>query len=268
MEPTAFPTRAILDSEEGHEELAKELKSRGIEVVWIPFENFLQNPCVTPTDLVVGNHMWTRAALRHLGIPVPNPPDYPECLKHLLHRKIWTTTLSEALNHIRTAKGQTFIKPAVDIKTFSAVIEPRDQMLEVFLSGVPGTTLKPHPPNTRVFCAEVVDMITEYRVYVVNGEIRAVCHYGGGPTDLKIDMKIVEEAVRVLGGHDPDVIAGCGIDFGILRRTQEGTEALVTCLVEVNDGYSLGVYDGFEAKDHADMLISRWKKLLTHLPAS
>jgi hypothetical protein len=267
MQASRFPTRAILDSEGGYEDLAKELRSRGIEVVWRDFEDFLVRPQVTPSDLVVGNHLWTRTALKQLGIPVPTPPDYPDCLKHLLHRRIWTTTLGEALNHVRKAQGQTFVKPAVDAKTFSAVIEPRDQMLELFLTGVQGTTMKPHAPETPVFCAEVVNIVTEYRVYVVNGEIRACCHYGGGPQDLWIDLAVVEEAVRVLGEHEPDVIAGCGMDFGVLQRTEEGEQKHVTCLVEVNDGYSLGVYDGFGMKDYADMLVARWEKLLTHLPA-
>merc|ERR1719428_841161 len=122
-------------------------------------------------------------------------------------------------------------------------------MLELFLTGVQGTTMKPRAPETPVFCAEVVNIVTEYRVYVVNGEIRACCHYGGGPQDLWIDLAVVEEAVRVLGEHEPDVIAGCGMDFGVLQRTEEGEEKHVTCLVEVNDGYSLGVYDGFGMMD-------------------
>ena len=32
---------------------------------------------------------------------------------------------------------------------------------------------------------------------------------------------------------------------------------LQTCLVEVNDGYSLGVYPGISGKDYTDLLISR-----------
>lgn len=33
--------------------------------------------------------------------------------------------------------------------------------------------------------------------------------------------------------------------------------ALQTCLLEVNDGYSLGVYPGISGKDYTDLLISR-----------
>jgi hypothetical protein len=36
----------------------------------------------------------------------------------------------------------------------------------------------------------------------------------------------------------------------------------VTCLVEVNDGYSLGWYEGLSGKDYTDLLITRWAELL------
>jgi hypothetical protein len=54
----------------------------------------------TRGDLVVGNFDWTRIAARQLGIELPTPPDYPECLSHLLHRKIWRSTLIEVLSSI------------------------------------------------------------------------------------------------------------------------------------------------------------------------
>lgn len=260
------PARAILSDNRAGSALESEFKKRGIVVEIREFEDFLRrHQDVSVSDLVVGNHMWTRAALRHLGVPIPAPPDYPECLKHLLHRRVWQSTLGEMVDYVKSADTQTFIKPAIDAKTFSAVIEPRDQMLEVFLTGVPGTTMTPNPPDMPVHCAEVVDIVTEYRVYVVNGAIRSVCHYGGGPTDVALDMDVVEEAVRVLKDSDEtrDVAEGCSLDFGLMRRkASEGDDELVTCLVEVNDGYSIGVYDGFCASDEADLLISRWGSLL------
>ena len=37
----------------------------------------------------------------------------------------------------------------------------------------------------------------------------------------------------------------------------------VTGLIEVNDGYSLGHYEGLSGKDYTDMFIARWHTL-TH----
>ncbi len=76
--------------------MADELKARGIPVVSKCTEQILRNPLpLTENDLVVGDFKWTSYALKRLGIAMPEPPDYPECLKHLLHRKIWSSTLGE-----------------------------------------------------------------------------------------------------------------------------------------------------------------------------
>merc|ERR1712085_254 len=88
-----------------------------------------------------------------------------------------------------------------------------DQMLDALLDGIPGVW-EPLPPATPVHCAEVVQMISEYRVYVVNGAIRSVCHYGNGPTDGDgaLDMAVVEDAVRTFVESEEGglVSAGCG----------------------------------------------------------
>ena len=44
------------------------------------------------------------------------------------------------------------------------------------------------------------------------------------------------------------------MDFAVMKQPDG---ALQTCLLEVNDGYSLGVYPGISGKDYTDLLISR-----------
>jgi len=48
------------------------------------------------------------------------------------------------------------------------------------------------------------------------------------------------------------------MDFGILEDGR-------TCLVEVNDGYSLGRYDGINGSDYTDLLIARWNQLTNQI---
>ena len=50
-------------------------------------------------------------------------------------------------------------------------------------------------------------------------------------------------------------LAGFGMDFAIMTRDK----GFRTCLVEVNDGYSLGRYEGLNGKDYTDLLIARWQ---------
>ncbi|CAE7325608.1 unnamed protein product [Symbiodinium sp. CCMP2592] len=260
-----FPARAFVQTfdeiPEDYKDLVVELRGRGVPVELRTTESMLAEPFpLTRDDLVVGDFDWTRTALKQLGIPMPQPPDYPTCLQHLLRRRIWQSTLGEIREQLASslpdADHQVFIKPAVDTKAFSAIVEPRDQMLAPLLEGIPDC-ISPLPFNLPVHCAEVVDMISEYRVYVVHREIRAICHYKGPSEGAgALDLNVVKEAVQTLcqseEGHN---LAGFGMDFAVL---EEGT-----CLVEVNDGFSLGKYPGVSGKDYTDLLVARWHSLMT-----
>lgn len=129
---------------------------------------------------------------------MPEPPDYPECLKHLLHRKIWSSTLGEIEIYLLVPSEdkpeQIFIKPSHDTKAFSAIIEPKDQMISALINGIP-FVMDPLSADMPVHCSEVVEMISEYRVYVINGSIRSICHYKG-PEGM-LDVSVVEEAVKI-----------------------------------------------------------------------
>jgi len=51
-------------------------------------------------------------------------------------------------------------------------------MLETLLFGIPGLT-DGLPMDTPVYCSELVKFHSEFRVYVINGEIKAICQYTG-----------------------------------------------------------------------------------------
>ena len=266
--------------------------------------------------LVVGDFSWTRSALEQLNIVMPEPPDYPSCLQKFLHRRVWQSTLGEVGQQLANDLLQThnggdpppniFIKPATDTKAFSAIIEPKDQMLDALLTGIEGI-LKPLPRETPVHCAEIVDMILEYRVYVVSGDIRAVCQYKGPPTPpvegsesfsansvgcnvndvvasnddgapssakttgdgrggvATLDMRVVREAVQLLSDSpEGRMLTGYGMDFAVIAS--KNPNRFDTCLVEVNDGYSLGAYPGLSGRDYTDLLCSRWHALVSAAP--
>ena len=53
------------------------------------------------------------------------------------------------------------------------------------------------------------------------------------------------------------------IDFGVAKYIDEnGEESHHTILVEVNDGYSLGLYPGCSVKIYTDVLLERWYELV------
>jgi hypothetical protein len=49
----------------------------------------------------------------------------------------------------------------------------------------------------------------------------------------------------------------------VIKKTVDGQDQFETALIEVNDGYSLGCYEGLPDKDYVDMLIARWQQLMS-----
>jgi hypothetical protein len=133
MEADSFPKRAFVQVFYGGRMnrestiVTKEMNRRGIDVFTFETEDILSKPLpLTRNDLVVGDFDWTRMALKQLKIKMPNPPDYPECLNHLLKRKVWKSTLQKVLKVLETATENIFIKPAADIKAFNGIVEPKE----------------------------------------------------------------------------------------------------------------------------------------------
>jgi len=263
--------------------VADELKKRNIPVIFKRTEDIVFHGWKQPLtcdDLVVGNFDWTRLALKQLKLSMPTPPDYPDCLKHLLHRRVWESTLGGVQKFLKIPENkstQVFLKPALSAKAFAAIVEPRDRMLDTLINGIPGC-LDGLPASTPVLCSELVDMIVEYRVYVVDGTIRSICQYRGTPTPIssssgsidptspKLNIEVVNKAVQTLSKNpEGQDLTGYGMDFAVIKdKKQDGVlvDTYTTCLVEVNDGFSLGRYEGISGKDYTDLLIARWARLV------
>jgi hypothetical protein len=57
-------------------------------------------------------------------------------------------------------------------------------------------------------------------------------------------------------------LAGCSLDFAVMKKKVDGVDTFLTTLIEVNDGFALGYYEGVSPKDYTDLLIARWAQLL------
>ena len=109
-----------------------------------------------------------------------------------------------------------------------------------------------------MYCSELVPIVAEYRVYCVNGEIRGICHYKG-PKDAALDEMVVRDAAYTLFHSDEGKnLCGCSLDFAVVMK--DGREE--TALIEVNDGYSLGWYEGVSGKAYTELLAARWQRLM------
>lgn len=240
--------RAALLQQQGNGRLEAEIKSlaAGLGQRNVACEFFLEKQMqrrqlqLAPDILVAGHIPVVLSALRQLGIEPPVPNDYPECLRPWLHRRMWTSTVSDLVRTLQEEVARPFFaKPMGRHKRFRG---------HVFASWDDLRALGGASDHMQVICSDIVEWVSEYRVYVVRGQIVGMRHYLGDP-QVPVDREQVEEAVVVFEASG-DAPAGYGIDFGVLRTGE-------TALVEINDGYALGSY-GLEDDLYADLIIGRW----------
>lgn len=176
-------------------------------------------------------------ALDTMGVPRPPSLDYPEVLDPFLCRSVRRMLLREA----RGLTGRKlFVKPCKQKLFTGFVCEGtfNDQI-----------RMGPYSETEEVFVSDPVNFVSEYRCFVLRGDILTARHYKGD-WGVSISRKRVEEAVEA---WEDAPVAYC-LDFG---ATDKGE----TVLVEVNDGFALGTY-GLQPTLYAQMLEARWQEMV------
>ena len=226
--------------------VVEELTERGISISFYTEKRIQRRQL--PLDnqsLVVGDMSCVLGALKQLGIPEPLINDYPACLNYLMYRKKWISTVSKLEKRFIDGNyAPIFAKPATRSKRFTGCIfETEHDLYKIY--GV--------SRQEKLLCSEVVYWVSEYRVYVVNSEIRSVDFYNGD-NSVFIDVKQVQQAIKALDDAG-ESYAGYAIDFGVLDSGE-------TALVEMNDGFAVGAYS-IDRKNYTDLILARWEELLS-----
>jgi len=229
-------------------QLEAEFKRRGLPIQYFTKKQLFRGRLsVSRETLVAGEIPVVENALGQIGIQFSRIDSYPECLHELLKRRIWKSDLSRVLSDLESGIiNDVFVKPSDRAKKFTGfVINSHSD-----LYGLGGISRK-----TPVYCSEVVDWISEFRVYIINSSVAGIRNYSGDP-EIEIDESIVKKALFIL--EELNVApAGYAIDFGVLKNGE-------TALVEMNDGYSLGSYN-LEDDKYADLLLARWEELMSYI---
>lgn len=195
---------------------------------------------LTRSTLVAGGLRTVESAFKQIGMQMPEANNLPDELADFFGRKVTRTTLGEVRSQWGRASGDScFLKPLDQNKLFPAIaLFDRDDL----------ATLDSLHDETRVLVSEYVLFESEWRVFVVRGEIVGLSHYQG---DFFVypDSTTLKSAV----GKYESAPAGYGIDFGVLSDGR-------TVLVEANDGYSLGSYS-LNSVDYTRLLEARWAEL-------
>jgi hypothetical protein len=109
--------------------------------------------------------------------------------------------------------------------------------------------------SIEVLTCKPVDMISEYRAIILDGEILDVRRYKGD-WGVVIDSDTVKAAVNDFEASGEAPVAYT-LDFALCNRGFGGAN---TILVEANDGYAFGNY-GLNAEDYVSCLAARWAEL-------
>ena len=178
---------------------------------------------------------------------MPAHAPYPEVLQPCLHRQVWKEkSLRRVLDRLRAGGAPVFIKPASGWKRFTGFIPEHAD--DYRLSAV--------SKNIEVWVSEPIQLLSEWRVYVLRAKIHEItfCDHGGDPA-LRPDLREIEAAVDTLHHHHL-APAGFVIDFGLTSQGQ-------TALIEMNDGFSFGAYQGVSAQTYWDINWVRWQELVS-----
>lgn len=229
-----------------NQRLGYHLRAHGISIDWTT-RNGLRSGRhqLTPATLVAGSVQYVHTALEMLGVDIPAPLGFPETLTPWLHRNIEHTTAAAA---IERASGQLiFAKPADQLKAFTGGLTNDIEVIDA---------LRTLEPERHVYISDVVEMLAEWRCFVIDGQLRAVEQYAPD-IDVCLWPKPTPEELEPLidAAHNATGYASMSVDVA----RGPGGELIV---VELNDGYALGSY-GIDNDTYYDLLWSRWQQLTT-----
>lgn len=203
----------------------------------IPFHSLMAPEDVTRHDVVCGYIGTVKGALRKLGV-VPTELDYPEELEPFYGRKVFKTDWSYVTD---SANWPVFVKPVHQKLYTGGLIR---EFKDLIAKGDHGQ---------EVWCAEPVEMLSEFRCFIRYGQIIGMKHYKGDPFIVP-----KESFVQQMLLYYTKKPAGFSLDVAVIKN-KHGYEQ--TIVVEVNDGFSLGTY-GLDGLFYAKLISARWAEMV------
>lgn len=193
---------------------------------------------VSPWNIVVGDIESTDTFFQKLGIPSQKALNIPEILLPFAGRKIEYMTMGEFRKDTRVP---IFVKPNGRAKSFIGGVLDNLSSKEWMFEGV--------SDNTECLISEVIELVSEYRGYVINGQLMGIKHYRD---DFRIfpDMGTVDMVIKSY----ENAPSGYTIDFGIDDKGR-------TLLIECNDGWAIGNY-GLDPLLYTKLLATRWLEIM------
>lgn len=203
---------------------------------------------VSQEDIVVDYLDQCKFIFRKFGVN-PDLPDYPEILSKFLGRRIWKDTIDSIANDESKWSAGYFVKPLREKAFTGKVIKSTQDLIGC------GN----YSENYEVFVSEQIDILAEWRIYVLYDEIVGIFPYTptleGKDTTYKyyFDPIVVGNLMETFSRWENRPTA-CSIDICLTRDKR-------TLMLEMNDAYALGNY-GLHHILYAKMISARWSQLL------
>lgn len=200
------------------------------------------------TQVPVGSIPFIRAALQQRGLAVPTPDCYPKALSPFLHRVMRQAKLGEVLSRLGAGGPSVFIKPVEHLKRFTGFVADFEN--EYRLSSV--------SRSLRVWEVQVVHWKSEWRAYIVGDKVRHLAWYAGDVNCIP-EEGVVRQMVDAYARAGAP--AGYVLDVGVMVNHSAPSGEPITALIEANDGFAIGAYDGVSAQVYTALLVARWREM-------
>lgn len=218
----------------------------GYEVVLFD-EKDIDTLDITPETPVFAGVTIFKRIVDKLGVGYKPFDCYPEILKPYYGRTITRSTLGVEREKFYKTHKKVFVKPVL----------PKQFIGNVWESSLNTILLAKIPDDAEVWVCELINIISEFRCYVLDGEILGVKHYYGDWSVVPNNL-IVEDVVKQYKSSP----SAYGIDFCVTSHN-ENPNIHKTLVLEVNDGCNLGNY-GIDSFHYGEMIVSRWMEICKH----
>lgn len=226
----------------------------GIQIHTAPMEgiNAFRGQLERGEMMPVGSVEFVLEAMSIAGIEPPPAPGFPAQLQPWLHRTVSRTTLAK----LAGIQGRTFVKP-VETKLFNGfVFDPQTSVKDLDEHDREQlASMGKLDVSTEIWTSPVVEFISEFRYYVMDGRIAGQGRYDpDGADDAPApDLRQVEAAIAAYGASAP-----FAIDMGVLSTG-------LTALVEVHDAWAIGLYGrALSPQDYYRFLCNYWDHLVVN----
>jgi len=202
--------------------------------------------CIPKRSMVIAPIDETEEFFRRHKIKVRPPLNIPIYLYPMLKRDVHVTSGEDFKRFYLNRNGPRpiFAKPNDRLKEWASGVLTNHGLDSIMMDEI--------RDESEVLVSDVVEMLSEYRVFVDMGKIVGIKNYRG-EFDIFPDMKYINRCFEIYEASGDHPVSYT-LDFAVSAKGE-------TTFVEANDAWSIGSY-GLEYDVYTKLLIHRWLEIM------